>query len=319
LYLTDTNSKPTKTASTIDAYRREGRRLFGASEAPDDACSTIKLKHTAKWFSEQDRRWSKATIRVYRAALTQLLEDFSNAFPLDAETQSFIEGCLSVNLVPRETVKPARTSARKRKTVSASEIEKLTGFLRRRSGTTDRILASLLDIGVFVGWRPSEALLGLKLDGNVIVIPSCKTTNGRGIGETRRVTILCEKLKSQIAELIDDLELVMSEDVAVATVRDRFSKALTRACKACGIKPITLYTLRHQAIATNKVKLQPIETAAIAGHASANTATHHYAKRRSGWKVSNKVAAEPAQLQLVRRDLRQYEPPSFENNPFCPG
>ncbi|MGY6644155.1 MAG: hypothetical protein ACXIVD_02955 [Salinarimonas sp.] len=319
MYLTDSNSEPTKTASTIGAYRREGKRLFEASKAPDDACCTIRLKYTAKWFSEQDRRWSKATIRVYRAALKQMLEDFSNAIPLDEETQSYIEACLSTNLMPREAAKAARTSARKRKTVSESEIEELTGFLRGRSGKTDKILASLLDIGVFVGWRPSEALLGLKLDGNVVVVPSCKTTNGRGIGETRRVTILCEKLKSQIAELIDDLDVIMSEDVAVATVRERFSKALTRACKACGIKPITLYTLRHQAIATNKVKLQPNETAAIAGHASANTATHHYAKRRSGWKVSNKVAAEPAQLQLVRRDLRQYEPPSFENSPFCPG
>jgi len=92
----------------------------------------------------------------------------------------------------------------------------------------------------------------------------------------------------------------------LSTIHDRFAKALAAACDACKIRRISLYTLRHQSLATAKVTMAPEEVAAFAGHGNVNTAFTHYARRRSGWDVKPAVAVSPAEVALVRGEFQQF-------------
>lgn len=77
---------------------------------------------------------------------------------------------------------------------------------------------------------------------------------------------------------------------------------LARVCKRCGVRRVSLYTLRRVGIATAKAWMTPAEVAAAAGHASTRTAPAHYAKRRHGWG-DVRLAGLPtaASIQAVRQ------------------
>lgn len=72
------------------------------------------------------------------------------------------------------------------------------------------------------------------------------------------------------------------------------AELLARCCSAAGVRRLHLYSFRHVAIATwRPAGLTPVQIAALAGHASVVTATRHYGRGSSAWRIGALPAADP--------------------------
>jgi len=296
----------TKTAATVAFYRKEGRRLImqaGTSKVSDDS---QMIMDTVQWFAAQHHRWKPASIRIFRAALRQLMHDLRQNIHINQRGIADFETALQSGPAPKPRSAEKVGASKKRKSVKKSEIKRLYAYLQHKGTQTSRVLAKWLMFGVYFGWRPSEALRGMSLDDGNLLIKCAKTTNGRGIGETRVIEINNHGVEIGVAAFIKSVDKLASSVNATSIIHERLSKALTAACDACKVRRISLYTLRHQALATAKAMMTPEEVAALAGHASVNTAAAHYGRRRSGWDVKFAVAVPAAQVALVRGEFREF-------------
>ena len=91
-------------------------------------------------------------------------------------------------------------------------------------------------------------------------------------------------------------------------LREAARQQISRARKNLGIRPISLYTLRHHAIATlKKSGYTRQEIAAIVNHASDRTAGEKYGKARTGSRRARKrLQIDPARIALVRTTARTH-------------
>ena len=300
-------SELTRTATTIAFYHKEGRRLIaqaGASGIPDEF---ERIMRTTRWFAGQHERWKPASIRIFRAALRQLILNCTQNSHINQRDIAHFELALQSGPIPKSGSAKKVGASKKRKSVKEIEIKQLYRYLREKDTPTSRVLAKWLIVGAHFGWRPSEAFRGMSIENDALVIACAKTTNGRGIGEKRKIRIKNDRVRQELEKFIAELNALTSQVADLSTIHDRFAKALAAACDACGIKRISLYTLRHQALATAKVTMAPEEVAALAGHGSVNTAFAHYARRRSGWHVKPAVAVSPVQVALVKGEFRPFD------------
>jgi hypothetical protein len=81
------------------------------------------------------------------------------------------------------------------------------------------------------------------------------------------------------------------------------AERLARICRRLRLVRISLYSLRHAAIATwKRAKLSRIEIAALAGHISIMTASRYYAPSKHGWDPETVcVKADPQTISVVRQ------------------
>jgi hypothetical protein len=94
-------------------------------------------------------------------------------------------------------------------------------------------------------------------------------------------------------------------------LHDILAERLARICRRLRLVRISLYGLRHAAIATwKRAKLSRIEIAAMAGHISIKTASRHYAPSKHGWDP--RIVCIKADSQTISV-VRQYSesPPTF--------
>ena len=300
------DSEITRTAATVAFYRKEGWRLIvraGASKVSDDS---QRIMDTVQWFAAQHHRWKPASIRIFRAALRQLMRDLAQNSHINQQDIADFEATIRSGPVPKSRSAEKVGASKKRKSVKKSEIKRLYRHLQEKGTQTSRVLAKWLIVGVHCGWRPFEALRGMSIENEALVIACAKTTNGRGIGDMRKVQIKNDRVRQELDKFISELNALISRVDDLSTIHNRFAKAVAAACDACKIRRISLYTLRHQALATAKAMMTPEEVAALAGHASVNTAAAHYGRRRSGWDVKPAIAVSPAQVALVRGEFRPF-------------
>lgn len=295
-----------RTATTVAFYRKEGRRLIVQAGASNVSDSVEKIMLTTRWFVCQHGRWKPASIRIFRAALRQLIRDHMQNTYINQQDIADFETAIQSGPIPKSRSAEKIGASKKRKSVKKSEIKRLFTHLQEKGTQTSRVLAKWLIVGAHFGWRPFEALRGMSIENEALVIACAKTTNGRGIGEMRKVQIKNDRVRQELEKFIKELNALTSRVDDLSTIHNRFAKALAAACDACKIKRISLYTLRHQALATAKVTMSPEEVAALAGHGSVNTAAAHYGRRRSGWDVKPAIAVSKAQVALVRGEVREF-------------
>ena len=300
-----TSRLTTRTEATTAQYRKRATMLFSQAGVDSEADEVMRLDAVLDWFVAQDRRWKPATLRQYRAALRVMIEDaaMNNVSRDRVETWYRL-----IETAPRPMAdkQVKRTSARKRKTIRESERDTLVHYLETTGGKTDRLLSRIVNCLPTLGLRPSE-LFTAEFDGTTLTVRCAKNTNGRSIGETRGITIKSAVLKHVVKRMLKELKDFQIRDRTDAKrLQSRLAKALERACKACGIKKISLYTLRHQALANAKRTLEPAEASALAGHASQSTIIKNYASRRSGWKIKPLIAIDPGLAAKVRGDVTSY-------------
>ena len=258
-----------------------------------------------------------STFRKYRSGLRltmSILRDLPRTSPLEAD--AFTEALRELEAArPTCLKRSTRTSAGKVKSCPEPMFWAILNELKKNAknstlaGPTS-IAALLLLRG---GFRPQE-LWDSDIEqigpGSISVsVKNGKASNGRALGETRRVSL----------ELPDEEEmtLALSWPGHIATLAQRYEpgKAMDRLARYftdAGKRALkrdkvpSFYTLRHQATANMKAAgMTKAEIAAVLGHASDSTAGRHYARRVSG---SGKSVVKPDTLKvrMVRETARGY-------------
>lgn len=218
---------------------------------------------------------------------------------LDALRSAELHDAIHAGPQPRPSSAPRQTSALKRRSVSAKQRNQIVTHLFKRGTPTTRLLTRLVFVSSIIPIRPGEWRFARVVHGGLL-IRCAKTSNGRGISASRLVSINDPTLLAVVGQTIAGIRSQAAGEGGWTRLYARLARSLTRACNVIGVRPICLYTLRHQAIATAKKHFCLTTVAALAGHASVATATHSYAKRRSGWRDRPKIEAPQRLLDLVR-------------------
>lgn len=265
------------------------------------------------WLLAQHGSWAPSSIRKFRAALIHRCRTLLEAGEGEVE-----EIKVAIGRLRRERPRPRRgeprTSARKRKSVPRKEVMAVRRTIIRNDACA-RVLHSLLFHLPRIGLRPCE-LQNARLEGDILTVRGAKTTNGRGLQERRLV--LSGYKRRELTSLRDMLDALRSlaDDPEVDgwdRLHRRLSERLARACKRAGVARISLYTLRHVAIATTKRSQDRVSVAAFAGHCRTRTATQHYGRRRDGWRQPTGVEPDAGDRASVVDNYRPH--PSMRSRP----
>jgi integrase len=290
-----TGRSVTRTPATIENYRARYRSLCRSAEV--DASDH---RGVVNWFVCAHRRWVGATISQYRAAIVQGIEDASRE--LDMQASELLLACLKKGPLARVNG-PPRTSTRKRKSIPPQEYGALIEWLMRRgSHPDDRLAARLLRHNVRLFLRPGEWETAI-IEQGFLVVKNGKHTNGRATGTHRRLD-LRDYGASGLRDLTNLLK-AMKERTRISKsfrhVWGSLASRINRACEAIGIRRVAPYTTRHTGMAMAKRWMTAEEVAASAGHKTTATATKHYAKRRTGWRVrpAGFIRPSPEDIQKV--------------------
>lgn len=288
---------------TRASYRKRYRALRLMAEREERAGGDID--DVVGWFCSQNHRWKEESVRHYRAAIAQELEDTV----MRSDWRNQLERRLSAGPTPLIDG-PKRTSAKKRKSLELNELATLDAYLKASKRKDDWLINCFLAFGVALFLRPME-YLQTRVEGSVLIVQNAKASNGRANGEQRKRDI-ADMGPQAIAVLqlfLRRLRKAATEAGGWDSLHGRLASRLARVCKAVGVDRVSLYTMRHVGMATAKTWLEPHEVAAAAGHGSVHTATSHYAKRRTGWQ-GFRLAGKPLpeSIAKVRGTVRYFQP-----------
>ncbi len=240
--------------------------------------------------------WSKATWRIYRAALHFYLE--SSGYQ---EAADWIRYARPEFTMTRE----ARTSQKKQKGLAPEEASALTAALAASTSRYAHSARIWLQAGILTGLRPAEwREASFDPDTATLTVVNAKATNGRGNGPMRRLRL--HNLSRGEREIIQEM-------IRVAHGHEDFRKLYGGVRKVLLVTArrvwprrklrISLYSSRHQWVANAKRIYDRRTVAALAGHASAETAGHHYARRKRG-HPANLPEPDEQTLAAVRKEAR---------------
>lgn len=284
----------TREKSTVVDYRgRVDMLLRRAGEALGRPATLLEV---IRYLGNQHDEYQSASIRKYYAALTLAVDGALATGAIHPTQEADYRGALAERPRPRPRSAEPRTSAKKRKSVSRTEVETVCRYMWRRGKPDDKLLVRLITHGVFLGLRPSE-YSDADRQGDLLVVRTRKATNGRGLCAFRELDVadISPGEAASLDQLIADFARASFGELE--KLIDRLGARLRRACQNVGLEPFALYTTRHQAIANLKAAgKSAAEIAAVAGHKSLYTAGKAYAGRRSGWKAGPTAKATSAML-----------------------
>jgi hypothetical protein len=275
-----------RTSGTTVSYRARYRALCQHA-----GLNPANHAEAVDWFIGAHDRWSRSTISQYRAAISQAIEDASS--DLTSEQSELLSVCLRQGPSARQGGAP-RTSARKRKSIPLEEFARLIDRLLHGRQNDDQLAARLLNHNVRLFLRPSEWETAA-IEGGFLIIRNGKATNGRALG-THRSLNLKDYGRNGVSDLANLLVTLRNRAAKAKSFRHLWgslASRIARACEQIRIKRVAPYTTRHVGMANAKVWMLPEEVAASAGHKTTATATAHYAKRRTGWRVRPQGVARP--------------------------
>ncbi|WP_162407784.1 site-specific integrase [Pseudoxanthomonas jiangsuensis] len=260
---------------------------------------------------------SAATFRLRKAAVVHCLHLLISSSPDRYRGPGFHEAMERLGATSSAGCRKrgSNTSSKKSRTISKGDLRKIEARLLRlasHSRIAGATLAAITLLNIF-GMRPSE-LIGLRTaslpDGSIELNIRCsKITNGRGLGEFRKVRA--------VGLTDNEKALILSWPVYLASTAGQDEAKFLRNLKAClrraaetalGARPSypSFYTFRHQAIADMKsVGRNPEQIAAAMGHGSSRTATTHYARKSTG-RGSTRLSPDPALVARVRATATTY-------------
>ncbi len=301
-------SVPTRKPETDAAYAAGGQLLLDRAmrlcpTASDPVDAFILLCSDPKWVLRS------STTRTYKAQMIKRIE--MEVKGERCEPERAIEGIRRISelLEQRRGKPPARTSRLKCKEATREEVQLISADLLRRmnldeADTIDGALRLFVELAPRFGLRPCEWERA-RLVGKMLVIPNAKHSNHRAPGALRQISLerMSEPLRLGVIGLIATVEALTEIYGSWEIARDILSERLARICKRLGLVRISLYSLRHAAIASwKRAKFSRVEIAAMAGHISIKTASRHYARSKHGWDPKNVcVVAERQTVSVVRQ------------------
>ena len=313
-----TGETRTREASTLATYAKHARSLFKQAGQLSEAPTGKQIGEVIRWFVERDCAWQKNTISAYRASLFCVVEWAASKRLVDPKEARSLNSTLEqAEMEGRPRRRPAglppRTSGKKRKSVREDEQWALRGHFAKKKGRVAKLLGAFMHFGPQLGLRPIEYAQAIVRD-QVLHVRCAKATNGRGVAVHRTIDLSSLPQREILAlELfLAFFRRLLSDAGTWSRLHASLSKALTRACDTLRIARVSLYTLRHQTLATAKRSMTPQEVAALAGHKTTKTARQHYARRWSGWKRPLRVCPTPDMVERVSSPLtvqREYSWP----------
>lgn len=303
----DTASVSTRKPTTDIEYAAGGQRLLaramrlhpGGSDTVD---AFIRRCSDPKWVLRS------STTRTYKAQMIKRIEIEVEAGRCEPERA--IEGIKTISeLLEQRRGRPtARTSRLKCMETTREEVQLISADLLRRitgdeADLVDQTLRLFVEFAPRFGLRPCEWERA-RLVGRTLVILNAKHSDYRAPGVFRRLSL--ERVPDQqqrgIAGLIKGVGELIEIHGSWERARDILAERLARVCSRLGLVRISLYSLRHAAIASwKRAKLTRLEIAAMAGHISTKTASRHYAHSKHGWDPKTLCAkGDPQTISFVR-------------------
>lgn len=314
--------------------KRARSTLKGTDKAVDDD-KVIDPVLVVNYFLENRVTWRPATERLYKAAILHNFEPhrqihvdhwsahqklMKNVDPSKKGAYIF-DGNLSaqkemvdklaeisfqrkINEQERQRKKElANTSGQKAKHVLTDDIAKLIEAFDRSSSKWKNDTKVWFQAACLTGTRPIE-WANSSLESNskgvlVLCLMNAKTTNNRSFGETR--TLIMDKLSPENIAVVRK----QVENARAMQARGHYQswfeacrnliKIITRQIWPNRLRYPTLYSARHIFAANAKNTLSRKEVAALMGHGSELTASHHYARRSS---ASGKLDVTPSEEDM---------------------
>jgi integrase len=292
-----------RTAKTEDAYAKRGRQQLKLAHAKyqntEDAINAFTLL-----YADPDLVLRPSSTRTYKAAMIHTVKEEVDKGQLDQERALAGIEEISQLLAERRGRPEPRTSRLKCRAITETEFQLISDDLRLRAGQADRLdmaMRLFLKVCVRTGLRPSETPRA-RLVGSVLLVLNGKHSHGRAPGVVRRISL--ERMSGSLVQatkcLLTTMKLLVAVYGSVERVCKILAERLARVCKRLGLQRISLYALRHVAIATwKRAGLNPVQIAALAGHISTNTAWRSYAHGRHGW-CPNKICVAPGMTTIER-------------------
>ncbi|HOY70210.1 MAG TPA: hypothetical protein PL131_11310 [Methylotenera sp.] len=307
-----------KTTDTIAAYLLRGQNLW--KKAADDLGFALKeLKPTdyIGWLESKLPTLKPASRRQYLAASKQWLSYIhisgANYGGTVNDLDEAITRCLNIKSADyspaiKSKSRHGNTSSQKAKRIRPGEIQILAKNVNEYKGKWRLPATIWIAANILVGLRPCEWRTArlMTIDGRLnLEVTNAKNTNGRSHGEFRHLDIsgLQDKdiqlIKGQLQSVSHYVNSNASWETFYGGVR-RAIRCLARTNLPKQNKYPSLYSSRHQFAANAKsVGLTKVEVGALMGHATDETATMHYGKKKYG-SGSFAIKASPAEIARVR-------------------
>ncbi|MBE0468165.1 MAG: hypothetical protein IBX55_01485 [Methyloprofundus sp.] len=291
---------PSRTKSTEDQYLKKFELLRERFISETNFDPYSEMDEFAEWLDILRKTLKKSSWRIYRSAINQAIIKEKQTEKLVSVLSRVGEG----NPGCRVSKKTSRTSAKKSKTVTNSELSELIEFLKKENTSTSILTMRFILSTRYCGLRPVEwRTCDIDMVEKKLHVKNAKSTNGRANGEYRLLD-----LSSIPSEVLNHINILVS-DLGWSEV-ERFERAYVKVKNKlyqAGKKlfpyrrggTITLYTFRHQYLADMKKSLEDVYgVSASAGHASIETAQLHYSKRRNG-RINSELAL-PSEEDIER-------------------
>lgn len=311
----------TKTAATVEIYLIRGNQLWMRAAisygiTPEKLLASIFLD----WLEGQLPELRPASRRQYIASSKELLNEQliilpANSIKITDQNESIARALImkSSGYSTPEMKKPkprrGKTSSQKAKRINVEDIRMLRDATK--GSRSQWVLPALLwlTVNITVGLRPNEWRYAklIKMEGqHFLRINNGKATNGRAHGILRHINVSglldieMQWLKLQLRNVQQYAESD-TEWLRYYTAVRRVIYEISRKHLGNRRKYPTLYGGRHQFAANAKLEgLTKAEIAAMMGHATDQTATHHYGKKSYG-KGGCRCKPLPEEVDKVKR------------------
>lgn len=314
-----------RTAATRTAYTATAMRLFSQAEKAlglTEFANAVHVPQIVEWFLSADHRWAPNTIRLYRAALREVLELLCRKMAYNGHVLAALDR-LNTTRGPASSAKADHgTSAKKKKSLSIAEAEAIDAALTASKHPYADLARGYLRHGIELGLRPCE-WADARMDGSCLVVINAKATNGRANGMSRSLDLgpVAPGYADEVAHFLGMIDEAVAAE-PWAQIHRKVRYVLAAASKKASVNVPSLrksvfspYTARHVATARAKRTMDRASVAALLGHATDRTASVHYSRPRSArqWHPIA-VAVDPAEVATVKATFRAMdEPPPLQD------
>lgn len=290
-------------------YFSVAKRLFLKCEKETGYKWKVDFNAFISWFYKNSEDWSSSTYRQYRSSVLSYLSYYGSIDIIDSFTEMTKKKSTS-------TKKENRTSQKKSKSFSNEDFLIILKELIKSRSKYKKTLSNWLVSGLVTGLRPiewNESELIENKNGYFLRVKNAKNSYGRSNGEYRTLNlsnISASEIKA-ITATVNELSNIEEKQftdkynacaqLLKLTTRKVFGKRKTYP---------SLYSTRHQFSANAKGSgFNLSEIAALMGHATNETATRHYGKKRDfeDYLKINPIEADVANVRDKVNEINKKE------------
>jgi integrase len=310
----------TKSDSTCADYLEKTQQLFNRySKSVSEGAS---LKGFSLWLVSLRPQIKASTWQSYKSSVVYFYET-KGEVELANELKK-VGSDLCKSSAPSKN-NPLNTSSKKKKFISESEERKVTAFLNNETESSywAKPTLAVFKAILITGLRPSELQNSILIESDsdnytplalpVLKVKNGKSTNGRSHGEYRHLGLSATSKKDLIFlkialsyadkssknGLLSPSGKESDWESYYKKLRGNFYRVINKVFHHSK-KSITFYSCRHQFIADLKANgYSLVEIAAITGHATDETASAHYGRRKHGSKKQSLPQALDTEIAKV--------------------